>query len=616
MMSKITAALRKIKDCRAIRAIVTDKRKRIICISAFALVIAVIVIFTAALGGDTDTYEYQADSIKRTLFSGTTAQTITSDMQKSSPSPIYAVFISVSDGKNAAKVATGTGSSLTKAWNEAYSNGKKAVRRFNINTKWVRADIVNTVDAVTPESLKGKYLKSAAKNDIHYGISFSDDYKNAVLAEELNSNELIDYDNGSELSLDRLNAYLKTQKKPTLEALPSKLRVFTTRSFIFKDSNVSALTNNTGDSDILGTSQSLTKAKLENTVVSLTKKLTDSISDDGCFTYYLNPLKTSDTVEDYTVATHSKTISALAQRYRAIPNKELKKSIDRTLPYLLKCLAAPEEASNTAFARNGDHHEVYLGDTALAVIALADYIDISAQKSVEAEDALVKLGNGIMTFMEEESGVFEHTLLYPSLEPDDCFRDETYNALATYAMCRIYEVTGDQEWIDSAATAGDRLVSSSSIQSINKWYVLSLEKLGELTGNNTYYAAALNYVNDSITEIAGGDVCTPEYLDLLISAYNIFIETDNNEYVISETQDFDSYAFSLTLSSYVNVLFNRCFSPENAMYFDNADELIGNFFSAETDFISSAETVQGYLNSLSLYYSRFQALSAMYSKLI
>lgn len=601
-----------VKSGKILQPIINDKKK-LIALTAAVVLITALIIFLAASGGNTEAYEYQADKIKRTVFSNEVSQKIISDMQKSSPSPIYAVLISVCDGKEAAKVTAGTGSSLTEAWNEAYKNGKKTVRRFNIETKWVRADVVNTVDAVTPESLKGKYLKSSAKNSLHYGISFSDDYENAVLAEEINANGIINYDDGAELSLEKLNSYLKTQKKSSLKALPDKMRVFTAQSFICSDDNVYGLMNDTANSNIRSTAITRNKTKLEDIIRQLSEKLSGSLSEDGIFTYYLNPYDEKGALDGYDIAAHCKTVSALAERYRALPDKSLKKLIDLTLPYITKSLSSPDKSSEFAFARNGEHDEVYLGDTALAAVALADYIDITALKSPEAEEALLKLGNGIMKFMDEESGVFEHTLLYPSLEPDDCFRDETYNSLAAYALCRIYEVTGDQEWIDSAALATDRIIASSGIQSINKWYILSLEKLGKLTGNNNYYITALNYVNDNISEIADGSVCNPEYLDLLISAYNIFAETDKNTYVLSKTQDFDAYAFSLTLSNYTDFLFNRYYYPENAMYFDNAEALLGNFFSPENDFVSSADTVQGFLHSFSLYYSRFDALSVLYS---
>lgn len=602
----------KIKNLRIFNDIINNKKKLTLTVFLLILVPAIIIFAIVRSGGDTSTYEYQMDEIKRTIFSGTTAQEISDSIDKLSPTPTYAIFVSVSDGKAPAEVCVGTGKTLSTAWSDAYENGEKTVKRFGIKTKWVRVDIVDSYDTVTYEELSGTYLKNHSINAFKYGLAFDTEFKYAILAEEINANSIIDYDDDNRFSLARLNKYLKNHKRDTLDELPTGLRVFTTSGYIYDSGNVHKLMNNEWNYSVRKSDASSNISTLKSVINDTAEKLAGSVNSDGYFTYGYSPVKNISI--KYTIGEHSQTISALAEKYKIDGNDEIKSAMESAAKYLVSNILSPSDDIALIKSESVDaEDEVYLGDTALATIALIDYSE--CLKSNTYDDLINKLGAGIELFLDEESGAFEHTLLYPSLEPDDCYRDDKFNAMAAYALCRLYSYTGQQAWIDDAACAANYIIALENPVNLNKWHVLALRELGDNTGSNIYYSSALSYVNDNVSTIASGAVFSPDYLDLLIAGYEIYDKNKGNETLADDIRDFDIYTFTLTAVNYTDFIFNKYYYPENAMYLENSAELVGNFYSSDDCFSTDAGVMQGYLYSLCRYYNYYDKLTKLYDSL-
>lgn len=602
----------KIKNLKIFNDIINNKKKLALTVCLLILVSAIIFFAIVRSGGDISTYEYQMDEIKRTIFSGTTSQEISDSINKLSPTPTYAIFVSVSDGEDSAEVCVGTGKTLSAAWMDAYENGKNTVKHFGIKTKWVRVDIVDSYDTVTYEELSGTYLKNHAINAFKYGLAFDTGFKYAVLAEEINANNIIDYDDDNRFSLGRLNKYLKNHKRDTLDELPTELRVFTTSGYIYDSGNVYKLMNNEWNYSVRKSDASSNISTLKSVINDTAEKLADSVNSDGYFTYGYSPIKNISI--KYTIGEHAQTISALAEKYKINGNDEIKAAMESAAKYLVSNILSPSDDIALIKSESIDaENEVYLGDTALAAIALIDYSE--CLKSKTYDELINKLGAGIELFLDEESGSFEHTLLYPSLEPDDCYRDDKFNAMAAYALCRLYSYTEQQGWIDDAACAANYIIALENPVSLNKWHVLALRDLGDKTGSNIYYSSALSYVSDNIRTIASGAVFSPDYLDLLIAGYEIYDKNKSNETLADDIMDFDIYTFTLTTVNYTDFIFNKYYYPENAMYLKNSEELVGNFYSSDDCFSTNAGVMQGYLYSLCRYYNYYEDLTKLYDSL-
>ena len=138
------------------------------------------------------------------------------------------------------------------------------------------------------------------------------------------------------------------------------------------------------------------KSALEGINNNLSEKLIGSISEDGDFTYYISPIDGLSYKADYTLGDHSKAISALIAQYKAHPNDDLRSVIDSAVVYLTNNICSPD--SELSFLKQKSSEKIYLGDTALAVIALIDYSEAFNVKNDDNKNLYNIIINDINNF--------------------------------------------------------------------------------------------------------------------------------------------------------------------------------------------------------------------------
>ena len=107
---------------------------------------------------------------------------------------------------------------------------------------YLKLDIIQKVTPVTSQELKD-IIKNTKKNQFSYGIIL--DNKIVLLVEEVNANEIIDYDT-EEIDITRLNQLLKEKKINQTYTFIPNISLFETESKSYKNNHWISLTLKNG----------------------------------------------------------------------------------------------------------------------------------------------------------------------------------------------------------------------------------------------------------------------------------------------------------------------------------------------------------------------------------
>ena len=127
--------------------------------------------------------------------------------------------------------------------------------------------------------------------------------------------------------------------------------------------------------------------------------LIDQVNDDGSFVYGMYP-RFDREIDSYNIVRHASTLWSLVCQYRMTGNDELVSVIDKAIDYMIDTsIITPDD--DIAYLVETKSDEIKLGGCGVAVVALTEYMD--AFGSDKYKDVAVKLGNGILTMLNEET---------------------------------------------------------------------------------------------------------------------------------------------------------------------------------------------------------------------
>lgn len=139
-------------------------------------------------------------------------------------------------------------------------------------------------------------------------------------------------------------------------------------------------------------------------------------------------------IDEYVIMRHIGTIWSLIQYYQLTGDLTVQEEIDSLISYMLEQVV---NQNNKAYVLDEDD-EFALGSNGLAVVVLTEYM--RAFDSDKYLDVCIKLGNGILSFMNQETG--EYLFIF-----DRDFRNRTqerlayYEGEATFGLCLLYKLT-------------------------------------------------------------------------------------------------------------------------------------------------------------------------------
>ena len=565
----------------------------------FAAVMLCAVLFAGVLtacGGshDTTTYRAKADLLKTAVLTETTAWEVGIDPAGDIG---FVVFMSVCDTLERADVFCGSGDTLEAAWQAADEAAEAALKKSGREPVWVKADLVYISAEVAYSDLSTALAKSQP-GFVHYGVSFDSGFKNALLEAELNGVDIYRYGDVAGIDLESLNAYLSETGRKKLKSLPDSCTVFQCFGWLCDEESEVHMLSSSSQNCGRRTVDLIDAAYAEELIATASDYLAGQIKEDGSFVYGYYP-RFDNEIDNYNILRHAGTVWSLICRYRMTGDAELAETIDLAIEYMLSQLVYPDE--NTAYLYEAKADEIKLGGCGIAVVALTEYMD--AFGTDKYLDVCRKMGNGILSLMDQENGTYYHVLNGDFSEKEE-FRTVYYDGEATFALCRLYSVTGDQVWLDAAKSAVNHFIAADYVQYRDQWVAYSMNEITKYVDDPAYYAFALRNVQENYEQI-NRETTAPVCFELLMSTFELYDRLLERGASIG---GFDDEEFLRTIYSRADRMLDGYFYPEYAMYMENPSRILGAFMVREDGYRTRIDDVQHCIGGYYLYYKNYAKL--------
>lgn len=508
-----------------------------------------------------------------------------------------AVFISVCDGTARASVYTGTGSTVDEAWDDAVERAGEALEESGLSPKWVKADVVCQSETVPAEELDRAVLASRHEF-FRYGAAFDGGFQTALLEAELNGAKIYDYENGG-LDLSYLNNYLKKAGRDTLEALPGSYTIFQCMGWLCdEDKTVYALSASGLDYGRRRI-EVLDGDYAKQLILNASAFLERQVDEDGSFIYGIYP-RFDNEIDNYNIVRHASTIWSLICRYRIAPDEELAEKIDRTIGYMLDHVIYDSQGRAYLYEEKAD--EVKLGGCGVAVVALTEYMDVF--QTDRYADVCRALGEGILSMMDQE-GTYHH-VLNGDLTRKEAFRTVYYDGEATFALCRLYGLTGEERWLQAAQAAVGRFIREDYTQYKDHWVAYTMNEITKyIPDRPDYYAFALDNAQKNLDAIVQRDTTYHTYLELLMATFQVYDRMIQNG---GSADGFDLQTFLKTVYIRADRQLNGYFYPEYAMYMEDPQRILDTFMVRHDGYRVRIDDVQHNIGGYYLYYTNYDKL--------
>lgn len=234
---------------------------------------------------------------------------------------------------------------------------------------------------------------------------------------------------------------------------------------------------------------------------------------------------------------------------------------------------------------------------------MTEYMD--AFQNEQYKDICVALGNGILTMLNQNDGTYYHVLNKDFTNKEE-FRTVYYDGEATFALCRLYGLSGDQLWLDAAQSAVGHFLKADYTQYKDQWVAYSMNEITKyITDNPQYYAFALDNAQKNLETIYKRETTYHTYLELLMSTFDIYDRLVQNG---SAIDGFDLEYFLKTIYMRADRQLNGYFYPEYAMYMENPQRILNTFMVRHDGYRVRIDDVQHNIGGYYLYCINYDKL--------
>lgn len=568
-----------------------------------AIVAAVVILYLVSAGKKDDalaSFDKKAELLREQVLSDKRSDEISGDIEEGLPDNV--VFLSVCSGEERAKVFTGTGVDRKAAWLSAYNQAKSFIENENYNAIWLKADLMS--EAKTYDTVEfSTELHHYRPEFFRYGIAFDKNFETALLEAELNGAKILDYENEC-VDESYLNTYLKKAGRSTLSSLPDSYVVFKCVGWMCDEND--EVYDLISDIDDYGRRKvdTVDKEYAAELVKNASGFLIDQVKDDGSFVYGYYP-RFDKNIDNYNIVRHASTLWSLVCQYRMTGNEELVPVIDRAIDYMVEN-AIVERNDEISYLYEEKSDEIKLGGCGVAVVALTEYMD--AFGSDKYKDLAIKLGNGILTMLDQNSGEYYHVLDGEFIKKEQ-FRTVYYDGEATFALCRLYSLTSDEKWLDAAKSAVEHFISADYVQYKDHWVAYSMNEITKYVDDERYYTFALRNAQENLDTIYNRDTTYHTYFELLMSTFEIYDRMiERGIHVDYLDNGFDLEYFLRTIYKRADHMLCGYFYPEYAMYMANPNSILDTFMVRHDGYRVRIDDVQHNVGGYYLYYMNYDKL--------
>lgn len=516
------------------------------------------------------------------------------------------VFLSVCDKKSRAVVFNATAQRLAEAYSKASEKVLKYIEKTDMKVLWLKADIIIGCEVVKYADLKNT-LSDTREYFFSKGISFDTNFNTALLPEQLNTEKFINYKKKI-LSLPTLRKYFTDNNIPEFSKICDSVIVFSTSGYI-SDENKKLYKLYTDDENhgrrIV---PQVDKPLLEGFIDTSAEYLSKCVTDSGRFIYGAYPPE-DHYFTSYNILRHTGTIWTLLMQYSINHNPELIPKINKTINYLMEFVVWQDE--DTCYLIEKKSNEIKLGGNGVTIIALSLYYEVFHDSKYN--DFLAKMANGILK-MQNSDGSYVHVLEPDTFAVKEKYRIVYYDGEATFALSKIYTMTGNRKYLDAAKKSIDYMIEKKYEKYRDHWVSYAVNEITKHIPDEKYFNFGLKNANVNLQTIYNQDTTYHTYLELLMSTFELYDRINRNNLTASYLSEFDAPFFFKTIIKRVHHQLNGYLYPEIAMYFKCPEHFVYTFCVRHDNFRVRIDDVQHFIGGYYSFYNNYDKIYQYISK--
>ena len=521
----------------------------------------------------------------------------------------YTVFVSVSDGKKRARVCHASAADFEASFMKVREKVRTVIDKYSLTPVWIKIDVVDFVQKVPFANLKKIFLSVKYKDFFRMGFSLDPWMDIAFLEAEANSYGLYDYsvipmkaskpghENVPCINTEQVEKYLGWNGRPCSPIILPFVYFFNCKSFFMDTDKEIYMLYNAGMHCGRRTIGELTPEFVREILTTSSQYLTRQMlpSDKFIYGYFsrFNAVMTS-----YNILRHTGTVWSMMCAYEVTGDNSLLETINKAIDYLLTQISYKD--NETAFVVEAGSREIKLGGNGIAVIALTKHMEVFGDR--DFTDMITLLANGILYLQDKETGKMTHVLDAANFEVKEAFRTVYYDGESAYALIKVYDITGNNAYLDAARRSIDYFINKNYVVYRDHWLAYAMNEFTRFVHEEKYYTFALRNAWENRERIRKQQTSYHTYLELLMETYDIYLRIKEQNISVDYMNQIDEDEFVEIIKYRAFHMLDGYFYPEYAMYMERPDKILGSFFVRHDDFRARIDDNQHFIDGYAKYY--------------
>ena len=521
----------------------------------------------------------------------------------------YTVFVSVSDGKKRARVCHASAADFEASFMKVREKVRTVIDKYSLTPVWIKIDVVDFVQKVPFANLKKIFLSVKYKDFFRMGFSLDPWMDIAFLEAEANSYGLYDYsvipmkaskpghENVPCINTEQVEKYLGWNGRPCSPIILPFVYFFNCKSFFMDTDKEIYMLYNAGMHCGRRTIGELTPEFVREILTTSSQYLTRQMlpSDKFIYGYFsrFNAVMTS-----YNILRHTGTVWSMMCAYEVTGDNSLLETINKAIDYLLTQISYKD--NETAFVVEAGSREIKLGGNGIAIIALTKHMEVFGDR--DFTDMITLLANGILYLQDKETGKMTHVLDAANFEVKEAFRTVYYDGESAYALIKVYDITGNNAYLDAARRSIDYFINKNYVVHRDHWLAYAMNEFTRFVHEEKYYTFALRNAWENRERIRKQQTSYHTYLELLMETYDIYLRIKEQNISVDYMNQIDEDEFVEIIKYRAFHMLDGYFYPEYAMYMERPDKILGSFFVRHDDFRARIDDNQHFIDGYAKYY--------------